>query len=320
MIYTKDSDAYPADAPPPPYAASNGQYMPGAYTPGTYPPSRAPSRSPVPPNSPPVAGPSSAGAGIGGFLKGLSGSEPSDLLNPPPPSFSRAPRRELPYTPFPPLTVLSLGSSLDKGFPALPPPTTVQPHPFAMHDVCEEDWVRFVGDIQKAGKLSPMNRIVAGVAPLAMGVGLAGIFISRAIENGMRKRKSAPATQIVDHWNHYFFWPRGMQVDLVHGRRVYTERETLPSDLSRAGYSVGAAKDSSSSSSSSSDSDSDSDHKHRSDSRRDRKAERQARREQKRARREERRARKRERRERKRDERKSRSEPWKLVITYRPLV
>lgn len=72
------------------------------------------------------------------------------------------------------MTALGLGTTLDKGFSAVPPAIGVHPHPFVTHDVCEEDWTRFVGDLQKEGKLSPMNKIVAGVAPMAMGIGLAG--------------------------------------------------------------------------------------------------------------------------------------------------
>ena len=45
-------------------------------------------------------------------------------------------------------------------------------HPFVSHDIVEEDWTRFLGDLGSVAKLSGANRVVAGVAPLAMGVGL----------------------------------------------------------------------------------------------------------------------------------------------------
>ena len=124
---------------------------------------------------PPQPSPSgSSSSRVGGFVQGLSGSSPETLLNPPPPSFSRAPQSQFPYTPFPTCVVTTIGKGLDSGFPMLPPPTQVQPHPFMTHDVNEEDWTRFLGDLKKAGTLSPMNRIVAGVAPMAMGVGFIG--------------------------------------------------------------------------------------------------------------------------------------------------
>ena len=56
----------------------------------------------------------------------------------------------------------------------LPPPATGTGtvHPFVSHDVLEEDWVRFLGDLGQLGKLSGANRVVAGVAPAMLGVGL----------------------------------------------------------------------------------------------------------------------------------------------------
>ncbi|EKM56388.1 uncharacterized protein PHACADRAFT_253472 [Phanerochaete carnosa HHB-10118-sp] len=202
---------------------------------------------------------------------------------------------------------MGLGTTLDKGFSAIPPDAGVRPHPFATHDVCEEDWTRFVGDLRKAGKLSPMNRIVAGVAPMAMGIGLAGFFVSRAIEGRMKGRTSAPATQIVDHWNNYFFWPRGMEVDLIHGQRVYTERDSIPPDMARVGYMPSAANDSSGSNSE----DEDRLHGAQPGAITGRRAGR-------RARREERRSQRQERHQTRRDERSARQELWKLLITYRP--
>ncbi|GJE93683.1 hypothetical protein PsYK624_098430 [Phanerochaete sordida] len=328
-----DKHTYSYDAPPPQYL-SDDHY--NAYRSS----SRQPSPQPQPqPQSSPVPSSSSPRAG-GGFLQGLSGSEMSDFLNPPPPSFSRAPRRELPYSPFPPLTALSAGGTLEKGFAPLPPPSAVQPHPFATHDVCEDDWVRFIGDIQKVGKLSPMNKIVANVAPITMHVGVAGFFITRAIENGMRRRKIAPVTQLIEHWNHYFFWPRGMQVDLTHGRYVYSARDEISPELTRGGYVPSAADDDSDS-----DSDSDDDARDRrsarppsadnrregrtrSEERRDKRREKRARSEEKKqakrersrerkARKDEKRARKRERQDRKKGEKDLKHEPWKLVITYK---
>ena len=106
------------------------------------------------------------------------GATPADILNPPPPSFARAPPRTMSYAPFAPCALLSLSKDLAAGFPPLAPPAAVQPHPFAVHDVQEGDWTRFLGDMRRAGALSPMNRIVAGVAPMAMGIGLAGACCS----------------------------------------------------------------------------------------------------------------------------------------------
>lgn len=107
-------------------------------------------------------------------LQGSVGANPADILNNAAPGFSRAPPPNLPYSPFPPCALVSLSHELDKGFPALAPPAMVQPHPFALHDIQEADWVRFLSDVKRAGTLSPMNHVVAGVAPMAMGIGLLG--------------------------------------------------------------------------------------------------------------------------------------------------
>lgn len=104
----------------------------------------------------------------------LPPSTPSELLNPPPPSFSRPPQSGLPYGPFPLLAHFSQGTGIDGGFAATPPPTHIDPHPFATHDVNEEDWARFLDDIRRAGSLSPLNKFTVGAVPFAVGIGIIG--------------------------------------------------------------------------------------------------------------------------------------------------
>lgn len=109
-----------------------------------------------------------------GLMKGLGATSSMDLLDPPPPSFSRPPQPQFPYSPFPRCTAISLGKDLENGFPSLPPSSVVQPHPFVTHDVNEDDWLRFLGDIKKAGSSTPLNKLAAGGGPLGVGVGLMG--------------------------------------------------------------------------------------------------------------------------------------------------
>lgn len=104
----------------------------------------------------------------------LPPSSPSDLLNPPPPSFSRPPQSGFPYGPFPLLAHFSQGTGIDGGFASMPPPTHVDPHPFATHDVNEEDWARFLDDTRRAGSLSPLNKFAVGAVPFAVGIGIIG--------------------------------------------------------------------------------------------------------------------------------------------------
>ena len=188
ILATQQESGHVTDAPPA-YYASNAS--PLDFAPPTQAIDRSPpglysnqnfvddKRAPVPQSSTSslqvpqaVAGPSSPSASpsSGSQFKGPTA---TDLLNPPPPGFSRAPPfHELMTQPFRPFSLLSIGSGLDKGFPSVAPPSAAQPHPFIVHDVKEEDWTRLLHDIQAAGRLSPLNKIVAGVAPAAMGIGI----------------------------------------------------------------------------------------------------------------------------------------------------
>lgn len=112
----------------------------------------------------------------------MRSSDSSSLLNPPPPSFSRAPSSQVSYSQFSPCALLSLEEGLDKGFPIMPPPSPAQPHPFETHDVKEEDWARFLNDLKSVSGLSSMQHGGAGDASLAMGVGLMGEFSGAVID------------------------------------------------------------------------------------------------------------------------------------------
>lgn len=111
------------------------------------------------------------------FMDHMRSSDSSNLLNPPPPSFSRAPSSHVSYSQFSPCALLSLEEGLDKGFPIMPPPSPAKPHPFETHDVKEEDWARFLHDLKSVSGLSSVQQHGgAGDASLAMGVGLMGEF------------------------------------------------------------------------------------------------------------------------------------------------
>ena len=61
-----------------------------------------------------------------------------------PPSFYRPAAQNLFYNTFPPTYLIANGKNLENGFPVIPPPSPVQPHPFISHDVNEADWTRQV--------------------------------------------------------------------------------------------------------------------------------------------------------------------------------
>ncbi|TFY59727.1 hypothetical protein EVJ58_g5605 [Rhodofomes roseus] len=302
--------------PPPSYDDVNRSYINGPYPPpqsGSYTQGGAHASANYAINgdnrSPGPSGVSSGSnpGGMLGMLKNMApGQSIASLLDPPPPPFLRAPRPDFPYGPFEPAALTSLDAQLDKGFPPLAPPVARMPHPFATHDVADDDWQRFLHDIKIASSLSPINRVAAGVAPMAMNIGLTGFLVSRGIEKRMRAKKSEAIGQLIEQWNAHFFHPRQISVVLAEGSMVYSGPEgAQPPDMAQ--YSAALARDDHSSSSSS-----DEDVPQGvSGGRRERRA---ARRERKEERREERKAEKAARKAQK----KNRRELWRLIIAYKP--
>ncbi|EGN99217.1 hypothetical protein SERLA73DRAFT_182105 [Serpula lacrymans var. lacrymans S7.3] len=201
----------------------------------------------------------------------------------PPPSWQRPPPQHLPYNPFPPMCLVSNSKNISNGFPELPPPCNLQPHPFASHDISEEDWKRFLTDVKKAGSLTGMQRIKSNVIPTVMGLNLiGGIFMTNAIERKMKTKNRTAAGDIVDHWNHYFFGPRRMEAVLCQASERLSGREgSAPhgsAEQERMARKLRRRTGSDDSSSSDSDSD-DGRHMSRGEYRSDRRARRSERRE-----------------------------------------
>ncbi|KAL7283944.1 LOW QUALITY PROTEIN: hypothetical protein ACG7TL_001216 [Trametes sanguinea] len=124
------------------------------------------------------------------------------LLNPPPQSFQRAPSPHASYAPFEPIYVAPVGHSLEDGFVSSLPYSAMRPHPFAVHDVMEEDWKRFLGDLKRASKLCFKDKMIAGVLPAVKDVGVfVGPLISKALESCTKKNKQDPVDQLMEFWN-----------------------------------------------------------------------------------------------------------------------
>ncbi|KAG1738388.1 uncharacterized protein EDB91DRAFT_457841 [Suillus paluster] len=143
-----------------------------------------------------------------------------------PPMWERRPPQHLPYSQFPPMCLISKDKDLSKGFPELPPPCQAHPHPFATHDITEEDWIRFLADVKKGGSLSGGQRIKSNVIPLMVGASLVGgLFLTSAIERRMKAKNRNAAGDIIDHWNYYFFGPRRMEAVLCQASERLSGRE-----------------------------------------------------------------------------------------------
>ncbi|KZT32674.1 hypothetical protein SISSUDRAFT_1066735 [Sistotremastrum suecicum HHB10207 ss-3] len=180
-----------------------------------------------------------------------------DPLNPPPPSFSRAPDPRYPYPAFQPMWLLGSGKKgLDSCFPSILPTSFMNPHPFASHDVDQSDWIRFVEDIQIAGGLTGQQRVVSNVVPLVAQMSfVVGLFATKAIETHMKKGKEQPVIELIEIWNNQFFRLRRMNVILVKGNQplMGSMYQTLNPPVVAAPYGRSRSASSSSSSSSSSD-------------------------------------------------------------------
>ncbi|GJE93686.1 hypothetical protein PsYK624_098460 [Phanerochaete sordida] len=187
-------------------------------------------------------GPRSRRRGVLGLVGSLVDNDDDGARSMPsstPPSFSRTPQPQFPYSPFPPLVAVSFDKHLDRGFPLAPPPSQLNPHPFMAHDVSEVDWTSFLGDIQQAGVNTNAN------TPVTVGrfgrPSLVGTLVSMGVDAASSSSRSGAVTQVVDQWNSYFFHPRQMEVNLAHGRNVYTTSGRLSPELVREGYVCGGS-------------------------------------------------------------------------------
>ncbi|KAH7884758.1 hypothetical protein F5I97DRAFT_1938131 [Phlebopus sp. FC_14] len=175
----------------------------------------------------PIAGPSAPIQGRGPSPSGDGGMSLASFFGErgPPPSWQRPPPPQFPYNQFPPMCLISNGKELSKGFPEVPPPCQLAPHPFATHDVTEEDWTRFLADVKRASSLSTTQRIKSNAIPMAAGLNiLGGFFLTRAIEKKMTHKNRSAAGDVVDHWNHYFFGPRRMEAVLCQAHERLSGR------------------------------------------------------------------------------------------------
>ncbi|EPT05764.1 hypothetical protein FOMPIDRAFT_86757 [Fomitopsis schrenkii] len=145
------------------------------------------------------------------------GKSSASILDPPPPSFLRSPRPDLPYSPFEPTSLSSLSDGLGQGFPQLPPQSRDVPHPFVTHDVSEEDWRIFLFTVKSASAHFDAAISSAGNRR----VGLLGTLVSMGIEQATKGKKAGAVGDLVDQWNLNFFLRRQMTVVLARGKTAY---------------------------------------------------------------------------------------------------
>ncbi|KAI0371412.1 hypothetical protein BV20DRAFT_203943 [Pilatotrama ljubarskyi] len=159
------------------------------------------------------------------------------LVEPPPPSFLRTPPHGVSYGSFEPLQIPALGQNLEDGFITTLPASLTQPHPFSTHDVMEEDWMRFLGDLKRAGSLLILKDMTSSnVAPAARPRrGILSGLATYAIESQTRNKRpeSQDAVhQLVQYWNQRFFQQRRMEAILSNQARAEDHGVASPSSTS----------------------------------------------------------------------------------------
>lgn len=64
---------------------------------------------------------------------------------------------------FAPFSILSIDANLEHGFPGSKPSSRDHPHPFTTHDVKQEDWMKFLREVQDASKATVGDQVVNGL-------------------------------------------------------------------------------------------------------------------------------------------------------------
>jgi hypothetical protein len=109
-------------------------------------------------------------------------------------------------------------NSLRRGFPSVLPPTSSQPHPFALHDVYETDWTQFLTEMRVVANLNEKDVNTAYCIPVVSAIPLVNLAVAAAITHHIRRKKPRLVSLLVDKWNHHFFHPRNIEVILMKGQ------------------------------------------------------------------------------------------------------
>ncbi|KAJ7767034.1 hypothetical protein DFH07DRAFT_955169 [Mycena maculata] len=105
------------------------------------------------------------------------------------------------------------------------PPSTTNPHPFALYDVSELDWTQFIEDVRTEANLTPQDHEQAYCVPILSC--LPDLVIATAVTYHISKKKPRLVGLLVDKWNHYFFHPRKMVI-LMRGAKKLSGKSNQP--------------------------------------------------------------------------------------------
>ncbi|KAF9003387.1 hypothetical protein BDQ17DRAFT_1356127 [Cyathus striatus] len=97
------------------------------------------------------------------------------------------------------------------------PPSYEQPHPFATHDVDEQEWLTFLDNVHEAGALTDKDRHRATNISILNLIPVVNMIISHGIRTYFKSQKTASVIQVIDIWNHHYFRPRKLEILLLRG-------------------------------------------------------------------------------------------------------
>jgi len=147
-------------------------------------------------------------------------------MDPIPDVFSRPPPSQYAYIKFTPMSLVADTERLQDGFALIPPATRPgEQHPFASHDVTEEDWHKFLSDLERTAHLPPDQRFPNNGL-------IAGKRNAEAVQRRLKRDKIEPVGDFLMAWNQCFFHPRRISVILALGQKRYSGGiEGIPPDL-----------------------------------------------------------------------------------------
>jgi len=119
--------------------------------------------------------------------------------------------------------------TLDKGFPYASPPSSSNPHPFVSHDVNEQDWTSFLGELQSAAALTD-KQLRQSDLPIVCLIPIISELSFYGVKQIMKHLNISKVIVCIDKWNRHFFEPRKIRVVLMKGQVKVKGQTEYPND------------------------------------------------------------------------------------------
>lgn len=142
-------------------------------------------------------------------------------------SFARMPPMDVVYPSFSPMFLVAIGRTLDKGFPEASPPSNLNPHPFASHDVNEKDWTSFLQEARMVATLTE-KQIRMSHLPIVSAIPIVNELAFYGVKQILKHQNVSKVVDCIEKWNRHFFEQRKIRIVLMKGQvKVSGQREYL---------------------------------------------------------------------------------------------